>query len=513
MDAGSVVIELTPDLAGADLLMAAGLSLLPPTVAVTVALRGVEQPTEADARRLTEVCLSAGELGQRSIELVGEAEAHAYDRLAWVAASETPRDIATAIAKLAAVSFVMNARQPAAAHEVDAPTRAMLRRRDELARRRDGLRRPDSPPTVVVIAQVQSTWSAVDAVVRAMSERPDLSVEIVAIESDHEVQPRTTWQYIENLGWAPRDIHWLERNIQDSASPLAGALFYDPWDGLRPEAARAQTLAAHGIRLAYIPYGTNVGAGASAESYAYNLPLHQLATRIYARSSTQKTMYKELCAAGDAHVVTLGVPKFDRMRSLPPAPQEKRTVLWNPHFSVEPGGWSTFLHYVDDIIAYAERAPDLHVLARPHFRILRDAAKIGGILMEKVDSLQSAARRLPNLELDTAPDYADAFARADAMISDLSSLFPEFLVTGKPIMYLHRTDSPGINRDAQYFFEGAVALDWACVELFLDDVQSGRDGGLGHRQLTIQRHFEHLDGLSSVRIAEDISSMTLGTTR
>lgn len=502
-----MVIELAPDLAGGDLLVAAALHLLPPSLDLALVLSGVEDPTAADAQRLTETCARIGGVGQRSVELMGETEARSSERLAWVTGSSEPRATATAIANLAAVTFALTTSHSRSPEADDVEACAMLRRRDALALERDGLRRTNRP-MIAVIAQVQSTWPAVDSIVRMLMQRDDLDVEIVAVESTHEAQDQTTADFLADLGLRTRDVRWLEDELRDSTSPLAAALFYDPWDGLRPEAARSQTVAAYGVRIAYVPYGTNVGAGTSAESYAYNLPMHQLASRIYARSEIQRAMFEEHCAYGAEHVRILGVPKFDRMRDLAPQVRNGQvTVLWNPHFSVEPGGWSTFIDYLDEILTYAEKNSDVTIIVRPHFRLLRDAPLAGGELHAKVQHLMEAPQRLPNVEIDTAPDYAETFARADVMISDLSSLFPEFLVTGKPILYLHRADSPGVNRDAQYFFEGSVALDWSGVDAFLADAQAGRDGGRVHRELTISRHFEHLDGKSSSRIAEDISQM------
>lgn len=505
MDSGSVVIELPPDLSEGAVVLAAALTVLPADLRLGLVLTGIEEPTVDDARRVTTTCLELGDARKRSVELLGESEARESEQLAWVKASDDPRATALAVANLAAVTFVLQDK-PAESSRTDDPTE-LLRRRDALAAQRESLRKADRP-MLVVIAQVQSTWGAVDDIVRALHQRTDLKVEIVAVESEHELRSTSTSDFLRAAGFTPRDLGWLQDQLRNPSLGLAGALFYDPWDGLRPEVARSQTLAALGVRIAYVPYGTNVGGGKDTESYAYNLPVHQLASRIYARSHKQKDMFRDFCASGDSHVQVLGVPKFDRMRDLPPKPTTGPVViLWNPHFSIEDGGWSTYMSYVDNFLAYAGEHPDVTLIVRPHFRLLRDAPLVGGALSEKVEHLMAAPARLANIEIDTKPDHLESFRRADVMVSDLSSLFPEFLVTGKPILYLHRPDSPGVNLDAQYFFEGPVALDWHGIETFLEDARARRDGGARHRQLTIARHFERLDGRSSERIAADIASM------
>ena len=359
-----------------------------------------------------------------------------------------------------------------------------------------------------MVAQVQSTWNAVAPVVAQLEERDDLGVEVVTLESNHEVRSLSTDRFIEELGHVPRDIDWLERHLAETESGLALVLFYDPWDGLRPQAAHSTTIAACGVRMAYIPYGTNVGGGEGPQRYAYDLPLHQLAYRIYARSDEQRRLFREYCSAGDEHVRVLGVPKFDLARRLgTDSPSALPTVLWNPHFSVEPGGWSTFHQYLDSFIHYARSHPQVHFIVRPHFRLLRDASHSSGELFATVTKMRNAATQLANFEIDTDAEYLSSFRRAHAMVSDLSSLIPEFLVTGKPLLYLHRTGSPGPNSDAQYFFECPTALAWPGVQKFVDDVATGIDTDAPRRQLLLERHFPLLDERSAPRIATDLAQL------
>src|SRR5690606_4518609 len=98
------------------------------------------------------------------------------------------------------------------------------------------------------------------------------------------------------------------------------------------------------------------------------------------------------------------------------------------------------------------------------------------------------------------------FAASDALISDLSSLITEFMPTGKPVLYLHRSDSPGVNEDAEYVFSLDIATSWPGVEAFLDDVVAGIDRGAERRRLSLERHFTHLDGQSGQRIADELVS-------
>lgn len=501
MPARSVILEIPSGPVGGDVVLAAALAL-PPTYRVGLAVRGVDQPGVDEVAAVSEACarLATGANLPELILLSAHEASTAHPDLR-VSSTGDPRADAGAVRALTLLTIDEGGNPPGS------DLRAL---RDQMVATRDAERAPDARPVVAVIAQVQSTWGAIEPLVAALRERDDIEIEVVAIPSEHEVREADTASFIHSLGYTPRDLAWFESLLTDHASPLALVLCYDPWDGLRPQIAVATTIAEHGVPIAYVPYGTNVGGGNETESYAYDLPVHRLATRIYARSETQRDMFAEFCLTGSGDVRVLGVPKFDRCRNLPSQPQAVPTVLWNPHFSVEPGGWSTFAFYLDALLSYVQARPDIHLIARPHFRIMRDAEIVGGEYLELVNRLREAATRLPNVELDQSADYLASFSRADAMISDLSSLASEFLTTGKPLLYLHRLDSPGANRDAQYFFECPTALEWPAVERFLDDVRERRDTDAPRRQLLLERHFEHLDGHSAERIAADLVSILPG---
>ena len=78
-----------------------------------------------------------------------------------------------------------------------------------------------------------------------------------------------------------------------------------------------------------------------------------------------------------------------------------------------------------------------------------------------------------NLVLDEDPDYVAALTVADAMMSDLSSLAGDFLVTGRPLLYLHRSDGPGPNAVGDLFSLMERADAWPGVRDWLERVRTG----------------------------------------
>ena len=75
---------------------------------------------------------------------------------------------------------------------------------------------------------------------------------------------------------------------------------------------------------------------------------------------------------------------------------------------------------------------------------------------------------------DTNLDYLPAFAAADAMVSDQSSLIPEFAPLRRPILYTHREGQGRTNGDSGWVSELPHTHEWSHVAAFLDDVRVGR---------------------------------------
>jgi CDP-glycerol glycerophosphotransferase (TagB/SpsB family) len=262
-----------------------------------------------------------------------------------------------------------------------------------------------------------------------------------------------------------------------------------------------------------VPYGTNVIDGPMMRQMTFDMPLHRLGWRSYVSSPVQRQMYLEHCRTGADHVRVLGTPKLDRVLRPSTSPRaaalrsragDRPVVVWNPHFRIGEGGWSTFDRYVGPLLEHYGRHSDQVLLLRPHFRLFGDLARIGGAAARIEREVRAVAARRENIVLDEQADYLDALTVADAMISDLSSLATEFMLTGKPIALLHRADSPALNADGGYFDAMYRADTWPDVRVFLDMVRRGEDPRADERRAAAARHFGAADGRAGERAAADL---------
>jgi hypothetical protein len=499
-------------------------------VEVVLSLVDIDEPTPEQAEWFVRTCptLVRDATQLPDIVLLGAAEAAEQDCLLRLSAGADPVVNAHGIALLTALAQALWDKG-GQAHTTITPiapgtTPEMARRargrflraevgtaiaRRDLARVRQSAGRPH----VVVLSQYRSYWGALQTVCEALSERDDVVLNVVALQPANDAEPGLTAQFLRERGYAPQDETWLLEHLDS----IDVAIIDHPYDELRSAPLRSSALAAMGIRLAYLPYCTPTADGVHQQSLMYDLPLHQRAWRVFARSPRQAEMYARYGSVGNDHVRVLGLPKLDRLVN-PPAARTpgsarlsgqikgRRTVLWNAHFTVAMGDrtLSTFDSYVEQLVGWFVAHPDVVLLFRPHFNLFPRLRALGneGVAMER--NLRATAARHRNVILDETPDYLDAFTVADAMISDASSLITEFMPSRKPVLYLHSDRGPGYNEDAAYFDDLYQARSWQDVERFLRMVVASDDPMRQQREASLTTHFHALDGRAGERIADHI---------
>lgn len=463
----------------------------------------VPEPTDLHGRLVAAAVRRHGGLSVPHVEFLGQSE----DLPLVDVHCEASKDVQSVADTVIAIC-----QPPGAATGGRGALARALSLRDDGLRARDGVS-SDGPLRVVVLLQVQSYWPSLAAVCREFASRPGVTLEVVAIESDHDVRASSTADFVRAQGYSPRDLGWFAWFLSDVAGPVSVVVTADPYDELRSDVASAASIAAAGVRLVYIPYSANAAGGPTMQAMAYDLTAHRFAWRVFVRSEGQRQLFGEHCSVGNSHVRAVGSPRADlliknRLRDadLMRVASGRPLVLWNPHFSLGQDGWSTFLWYVERLLDNLARRDDLALVVRPHFRLFRDLRLLGPEGERIVRLVEGAARDAPNIILDDDVDFLATVSAADALISDLSSLVTEFFVTQKPILYLHREDGPGLNEDAGYFWACDVARAWPDVEMFLDVVAGGCD--LGHsRRHFARRHFFALDdGDASTRIVDGVLS-------
>jgi hypothetical protein len=375
-----------------------------------------------------------------------------------------------------------------------------------------GLRRgADRAARVHFFFQVPETWSTWESVWRACMESPHIQATIVLLPFVHGSagDPSRARKFL-----AERSIpfvHFSAYSLDEEQPDLV--FLQNPYDSTRPPELAVDRLLSHGVRIAYIPYGLDVGGGQDNLRWQYDLDVQRKAWRIFVRSEDHRRMYGLHCLAGNRNVVVTGHPKIDnivtRCRPSVGAKQRKdarKTVLWCPHFSLEAGGWSTFMALYDGILGFFEQQPaDLSLVVRPHplfFGRLQEIAAVADVTEQE---LRRRFHQPPWIALDEKEDYSEAFLASDALMTDAGSFLLEYLPTEKPILYLHNPEGPGLNESAAFVDSYYRASGFAAVRDFVEMVRHGDDSRRGDRLSRMQELLHRTDGSVGTQIVTHIA--------
>jgi hypothetical protein len=322
-------------------------------------------------------------------------------------------------------------------------------------------------------------WGAVETVVAAARERDDVDLDVVLLDErgpSYRQHPRAGFEkLLADRGVVVRDEAWLgahQGRIDVVVTPDPYMNRNNTARGLSP-----RELADAGIRVVLCPYAQALGGTPHNLGLLHDLPFHSMAWRIFAPSPGAAANFATYCAAGGGHIRSLGSPKREHLLTDPAVSDAAAALrrklgtatvtLWNPH-TYGDGEMATFVRFVKPMLDWFERHRGSGLVVRPHPRLFADFERTGhGDLVEQFRRLVG---RLPHVLLDESIDAGPALLAADALISDLSSLIPEYAVLGRPIALLRETPHLQVNND-RACLDGAVMVDDAAgLRAFLQDV-------------------------------------------
>ncbi len=376
---------------------------------------------------------------------------------------------------------------------------------------------------ILFVMQVPSLWANWHTVYRAFAEDERFTTMVVLSPFRHEHGTLANLDAARDL-LLQEGIPFHQWGFFDLESACPHVVFLQsPYDDTRPAHLQTASLVAAGCRVAYIPYGLEIGGGAANLRWQFDLDIHRSAWRIFARSSRHARMFARHCSAGNGHVVVTGHPKLDLQAPrndnglaarLSARIGQRRVVLWTPHFSVgSPAAWSTFRLYGDVIMEAVAAREDLFLLVRPH-PLFFSAMRTNGFWdAAGEESFRARIEAAGNMALDETADYHDAFSLASMLLADGGSFLLEFLPTGKPVAYLHHPQGPGLNDDRDLVESYYVVRS---VEDVLPVLKAGLDQGdpmRERRMAMLPEYLYKVDGRAGERIRDHVHAALLAGDR
>jgi len=348
------------------------------------------------------------------------------------------------------------------------------------------------PIRVGFLVDLPSCWTAFASVYEALSKDDRFEVVILAMPQvrDGKVTCYDSVGFFEAKGIPFIQMYDGHRFKRVQSLGLHYLFPMRPYDHLRPRGMKNADLAAC-VRLCHIVYGSSVFRGETLKIvYGFDHLRHYHI--VFSETPDHHEIYRNFrkefpeCTTD---IVLVGSPKFDAIRKRDFAPEEgdyRQVILYAPRWTMF-GNSCSFFDLRDQFFDYARSHPDVMYIFRPH--PLMEQNFVGRFCtQEEWDSFIAEFDTLDNAEIDLEPDYLASFKRATVLVADLTSLMPEFLLTGKPLIYAQKQYQ--FNVFGAHISQGFYRChNWDEIESVLLHLLDGHDAKKNERQRVIDDYF------------------------
>ncbi|MED4853129.1 CDP-glycerol glycerophosphotransferase family protein [Caldifermentibacillus hisashii] len=374
---------------------------------------------------------------------------------------------------------------------------------------------------VVFFAELGQKWDSMNSVYQAFMKREDCEVKVVltpifrSVQSNGKVETDVIYEdYLTPMGidFIPYEQYDIAKDLPDMAfisNPYESVTLPQFW----PENISKYT------KLVYIPYYTGLLINSDSIKAHCGLPIAKYAWRILAQSYEIKDMHREYSPKRGENVIVTGLPKWDYLFDTKNFPlsltsnwdsklKNKKVFLWNSHYDVT-SSTSTIFEYGKLIVDFFKNKKDIALIWRPHpmtdsiFKLY--LSQYEGYWNELKDTVINSE----NMILDTNKSYQMAFNSSDALLSDWSSIIPQYLLTRKPILLLKKPNVTDRIIDDSEMLISLQLLEqtdqWSGIEKFISNIKNGVDESKENRDEIIKKDLSSADG----RIGEKVCSLLL----
>lgn len=249
-------------------------------------------------------------------------------------------------------------------------------------------------------------------------------------------------------------------DIKKTFSP--DMVFYtNPYEGLQDDRFFIKQFSE--VLTCYVPYAIMT---TNYDSF-YNLNFHNLVWKIFSETPIHKEIAVQKQINKAQNNVVTGYPGFDQLL-INKTPNKEvwknknpnlKKIIWAPHhLMTELNEVSNFLEYHDFFLELADNYKDkIQIAFKPHPLLRVKLEKDPNWGKEKADIYYNKWMNLENGQFENS-EYADLFLTSDALIHDCGSFMSEYLIVGKPSLFMIRNES--IMKEWSRFGEKALAVHY-----------------------------------------------------
>ncbi|MBR2562485.1 MAG: CDP-glycerol glycerophosphotransferase family protein [Eubacterium sp.] len=359
---------------------------------------------------------------------------------------------------------------------------------------------------IVFLLQDPFNWNVMRPVYEAAKKADGFEVDLVAVPYEVTDGGDETYRMLVELYGTGEVLRadtkdgWLDLKILRPDY----VFLPQPYDQYLPKCYRSHVISEY-ARICFMPYGfvmihNTVSVGLNGR-FCRNVAIF-FADNPYT-VHLQKDRYPANHADGIQKTVSVGYPPLVEFAHLEKTRhRDLLTIGWTPRWNEDPAlGGSSFLMMKDKIPAYVEQHPETALIFRPHPFLFRHFTETGKITEQESKEYIQRIEENGRMEYDTNPEYKPAFAEADVLVSDISSILISWIVTGKPLIYCKA--SAVFNEYIQPLTEGMyIAGSWEEVENYLDMLRRGEDPLKKKREELLQSGIVVFDSETPQRILQ-----------
>lgn len=321
---------------------------------------------------------------------------------------------------------------------------------------------------VLFMIHNMKTWSALSLIYQNMSQRDDVRVFVLAIQSEANAHQQSysseTMDFLNKEG-----IGYFSLNHNDVDRYLAYmyainpdfVIRQSPWDNDIPDLYSSLNVAHY--RLIYIPYFSLDlidDFSFNQTNLVVNQNFHLVCHKIYCLSQVYWEKAKRTFIGNPDILKFLGNTKLEYLhKKFPLLPKHHfkdrgcLNILWAPHHSIN-SEWLAFgtfekncLYIIELLKKYGNQ---IHIKYRPH-PLLDNSMRLK--FPELLQNFNEEWAKLPNASVDTSWDYLESFAWSDMLLTDGVSFIAEYPLTYQPVVFIENESHMKFNDNGNLAYD------------------------------------------------------------
>lgn len=223
--------------------------------------------------------------------------------------------------------------------------------------------------------------------------------------------------------------------------------FQQPYNICRPKILKSNVVSKF-AKICYVHYGILIFSG-EVEQSVYPLDFFKDVSIIFSESYFHKVGLEKLLSNNNIKpkFYLTGYPRFDNLHRFKNINSKvwnfknhnKFRLLWTPRWCTNEQTCN-FFEYKDLLLDYCIQNTDIDFVFRPHPQAFVGLNATGEFPEKEANIYKNKYDNHCNTCIDTTGEYLSTFYTSDCLITDISSIIPEYFLTEKPIIYCNKSN-------------------------------------------------------------------------